>query len=157
MKPDGSGATRIHRGNVRAWSPNGRKLAFAEGIIDDFSLSIVSADGTGLRQLPCQHHCGHPTWFPDGTRLVYSTRDGQQIVTVRADGTDRAIVAQPGGRAGGFALSPDGSTIAYVTGRFHDPNSRLYVIAADGSHRRLIAQSSTTRLSVPMWRPVHTG
>lgn len=157
MKPDGSGATRIHRGNVRAWSPNGRKLAFAEGIIDDFSLSIVSADGTGLRQLPCQHHCGHPTWFPDGTRLVYSTRDGQQIVTVRADGTDRAIVAQPGGRAGGFALSPDGSTIAYVTGRFHDPSTRLYVIAADGSHRRLIAQSSTTRLSVPMWRPVRTG
>jgi TolB protein len=155
MKADGSGATRIHRGNIRAWSPNGRKLAFAEGIIDDFSLSIVNADGSGLRRLPCRHHCGRPTWFPNSTRLAYATRDGQQIVTVRADGTNRRIVAQPGGRARGFALSPDGSTIAYVAGRFHDPSSSLYVIDADGSNRRLIARSSATRYANPTWRPLN--
>jgi Tol biopolymer transport system component len=154
MRPDGTGVTRLQRGNIRAWSPDSRKIVFAQGIIGDFALWVVNADGTGLSRLQCRRHCGNPTWFPDGTRLAYANRDGQEIVVARSDGSGRRIVARTHSLRGSeFSLSPDGSTIAYTAGNERDWNRYLYVVGADGSGRRLVAHSSTIRFWAPTWRP----
>ena len=53
-----------------------------------------------------------------------------------------------------MAVSPDGSTIAYGDGdsrREHD--RRLVVVRVDGTHRRVVARSATTRFWAEAWRP----
>jgi Tol biopolymer transport system component len=162
-RPDGTGVTRVHRGSIRAWSPDGRKLAFAEGIINDYSLSVVDADGANLHHLRCEHACGNPSWFPDGSQLAYTTRDGQKIVVSRTEGSGRRTIAGPNVRdsdyvpGGDYSLSPDGSAIAYVAGKGSDRGRGLYVVGTDGSGRRLVVHSTTLRLSGPNWRPTLRG
>jgi Tol biopolymer transport system component len=159
-RPDGTHLTRLHRGWIAGWSPNGDRLAFAQGVIRNTKLFVIDADGTGLRQLWCRWGCDQPTWFPDGSKLAYRAHDGTEIVIANTDGTGRRpLIAGIHSGEGAFAISPNGSTIAYVGGHRRNRGHYLYLVNADGSNRRLIAHSTTTRFMQPIWRPtsVHPG
>lgn len=68
--------TRGHDHNP-AWSPDGRRIAFAR--MDDQganrAIYIVDVDGTNLKQLT-NGADDHPDWSPDGTTLVFGRQNG---------------------------------------------------------------------------------
>jgi len=102
------------------FSPDGKTLAFDSrgGAQDD--LFVMSADGSGFRQLlddaPKDRH---PTFTPDGRRLVFiSDRTGRyEVWSIATDGsgltqitkTDKETLIEP-------MISPDGRRIAAHTG-----------------------------------------
>lgn len=109
-----------------AWSPDGRRLAFArytprgEGF--DSAIVVAAADGPGARAAVTQRlddrqtALGEPTWLPDGRTLGYTrTRvEGRylrpSVFTVAADGgASRRLIAD----AQSADWSPDGSSVAY--------------------------------------------
>ena len=69
-----------------AWSPDGKRLAFAMGY-GPWTIFVVNADGSGLRRLIANG--SNPDWSPDGSRISFDRgfRWGPLMVA-RADGTN---------------------------------------------------------------------
>ena len=141
------------------WSPSGRSLTFEQG----GRLSIMRADGTGLRRLAqLTSSDGEPTWSPDGRRLAFVGRRAccNWLYTVRRDGTAlRRVAAQEvrwpawsitgriafvnhddrggdvvGLRDGTYAVRPDGSRLRRLFGRGQQPDW-----SPDGSRLAFVA------------------
>ncbi|HET7450143.1 MAG TPA: hypothetical protein VFJ78_06060 [Gaiellaceae bacterium] len=59
-----------------AWSPDGRRLAFASDRDGDAEIYIVRVDGTGLRKVTRNLvEDANPSWSPDGRRIVFDRTD----------------------------------------------------------------------------------
>jgi hypothetical protein len=120
-----------------------------------FGLSVASADGHGVARL--LGNIGHAAsaWSPDGTKLVtgwgfvgygYMGPDPRALQVMNADGSAPRLI----GEGGVPAWSPDGTTIAFVTGLdMNQPHlSEIYVRSSNGS--------GATRLGHgihPAWSP----
>jgi TolB protein len=144
MNADGSGVVRLTlhlaSGGEPAWSPDGRKIAFANGI----SIYAMNADGSGVTALA--DSVRYPAWSPDGTRIAGSRgirvcRIGcgiryARIFVMNLDGSGLVVLTSgttpawsPDGRIA-FAYSgnisvmnPDGSGLINLT---NDPASDIY-------------------------------
>jgi Tol biopolymer transport system component len=73
---DGTGLRPILRhGCCAAWSPGGRRLAYARGgEIEPASIYVARPDGTGAQVVaspPENHSLTTPTWSPDGQKLAF--------------------------------------------------------------------------------------
>ena len=98
VRPDGSGLRRLTsdraaRGGNRfgahsaAWSPDGRRLAFASDRDGDDDIYVVRLDGTGPRKVTRNLvDDSNPRWSPDARRIVFDRtdyeRDRRAIVIV---------------------------------------------------------------------------
>lgn len=123
-------------------------------------------------QLVARLGCADPgdlAWSPNGARLAYSCRPFAQsygpttrIYTIRRDGTGRRLLRTGTADAYSPSWSPDGKRIAFATWRkpvetirydTEKPaivrHSSLYVVAVDGSSRKLLARDAAT----PDWSP----
>jgi Tol biopolymer transport system component len=102
-----------------AWSPDGQRLAFADG-----TLWVVDRDGTNSRKLVQSSAC-KPSWSPDGRTLIYLVdnfcggRGANQgapghrsINLIDVDGSHRRHLAT--GSFGDASWSPDGRRIAFT-------------------------------------------
>ena len=97
----------------------------------------------------------------DGRIVFYSERDGNaEIYTMRPDGSDQVRLTFNEFEDTAPALSPDGSRIVFVSDR-DDPQPgtcfphctyRLYLIEADGSDERRVAETEFTTHH-PDWHP----
>jgi Tol biopolymer transport system component len=139
------------------WSPDGLRLAYGSGTLNERRLSIAAADGTGVMQeLPCPGLQCEPTdWSPDGRHLIVNTRAA--VFGVRAGDVWRVPVDEAGSAeailSGPFPeydarISPDGQWLAYVseeTGR-----AEVSVRAMSGPPRRLVVSNDGG--SQPVWR-----
>jgi TolB protein len=96
VNADGSGMrklTRMPMGAVYtapAWSPDGRKIAFAGERNGNSEIYLMNADGSGQRNLTRDlAYDGDPGWSPTGQKITFvSNRDGRYAVYVmNADGS----------------------------------------------------------------------
>ena len=148
-----------------AWSPDGRRIAFASDRAGgDPQIYVMNADGTGLRRLTRTARTVFdttPAWSPDGRRIVFaSSRAGYfnlELFSMRADGTGvRRLTRTVGGHSvlGDDATpsyAPDGLRIAFASNR--DQNNEIYVMAEDGSGQRRLTRTARADDLLPRFSP----
>jgi Tol biopolymer transport system component len=138
---------RTESATALAWSPDGRTLAFVlPGTFVGADVYTVGRDGSGLR-LVAKNAYG-PSWSPNGKRLLIARDTGDfgvDLDTIRPDGGGLRRLSHQ--RDGVFSptWSPAGRRIAFLGG-----DDALYLLSADGRHRRRLAGRFGTRLS---WSP----
>jgi Tol biopolymer transport system component len=160
MNVDGTGTTSIVQGLVfppgAVWSPDGSQIAFRsnhEGQTGPVArISIVNADGTGLRQVspePGPNEFAYdesPTWSPTGTQLAFTRNSVLHVIN--GDGTGMTALPNED-LAINPSWSPDGQRIAYTS---LDPAGDIHVRNADGSN--LVAVTTMPEFEGwPRWSP----
>lgn len=79
-----------------AWSPDGQSLAFTRSTDGrrSFHIYVMSADGSGVRQITHGRFDESPAWSPDGRWIAYASAGGIRIV--RPNGTGSRTVRGTG-------------------------------------------------------------
>ena len=73
-----------------AWSPDGRKIAFASERDGNSEIDLMNADGSGQWNLTRNlAYDGDPAWSPGGQKITFvSNRDGRyEVYVMNADGS----------------------------------------------------------------------
>jgi eukaryotic-like serine/threonine-protein kinase len=104
--------------NSPAWSPDGKRIAFASSQYLGSTTWIVAIDGGNLKQVSFGES---PVYAPDGKSL-YLAKEGLSAVTISATGNPvgapvEVIPAAPGASLNQFTISADGKKIAYTATR----------------------------------------
>ena len=102
VKADGSGLRNLTPKPVGAyadpaWSPDGRKIAFASNRDDNSEIYVMNANGSGQRSLTRNPAFdADPAWSPDGRKIAFvSDRDGSYgVYVMNADGSGQRKLAQ---------------------------------------------------------------
>lgn len=137
--------------NLPAWSPDGRRLAFAKFEGDTVKVYTIEADGSNPREvfavadlgirLSVDFWHGNLSWAPDGSEILLGNVGGVwsegsllplRNVLIRSDGAGFRELPGPGGYA---SWSPDGARIAVRPLTSDDPENdsgiELYTVASD--------------------------
>jgi Tol biopolymer transport system component len=141
INPNGSGKTKVTRGSQPSYSPDGKKLVYADwdGNYHDIELYTINAGGGGRTQIT--HNASDdygPSWSPDGKKIAYVGRDRNwvtQIYTIDAGGGGKFQVTHRHYRwdLGCPSYSPSGKRIVY-TG-YDGNDSEVYTIDAGGGNK----------------------
>jgi Tol biopolymer transport system component len=113
-----------------AWSPDGKRIAFACRWDAGNGLFVVDASGGKPVTVYDKKGACEPHWSPDGRRLVYETET--HICTIDPDGKKNRLVTYFGGVQRYGRFSPDGKTIIYCQGVSERGPWELYTIPAQG-------------------------
>jgi len=148
MNVDGSG--QINLTNNLEWdeepsfSPDGSKIAFGSTRDGNLEIYIMNVDGSGQVNLTNNlAKDGGPSFSPDGSKIAFnSDRDGNwEIYIMNIDGSEQVRLTNNQTDANNPAsandwvpsFSPDGSKIAFLSGR--DKNDEIYIMNIDGSEQ----------------------
>ena len=136
MNADGTGDKAISGVTTKAnllpvSSPDGKRIAFMSGSEltgNDFGISIINVDGTGLRTLMVPSRpAGAPAWSPDGKQLAFVSGDELPNVYVAdADGENARQISEGAGAV--FPFWKDAQTLG------RDPQQVLGERAAQAEH-----------------------
>ena len=147
VRPDGSGLrqlTHVAKGQHAvnpSFSPNGEKILFQSDVTGTPQVWVMNADGSGKTQLT---HSStylnlHPTWSPDGKRIVFGHCSPQpfgildcHIAVMPATGGEIITLTTGHWFDGDPQFSPDGTRIAFDSNR-GGLQSAVWVINADGT------------------------
>lgn len=163
------------------WSPDGTRILFtrtadAGTAQEQLRLFTMSADGTGITPVTPARPTGagalaagdnDGAFSPDGRHIACGSFHGNvvndeiqvsEIIVMDADGRHRHPVTRSAaysGDDGGVAWSPDGKQLVYAhsnAGASAPAGGRaLFIINADGSHRRQLTPWSLGAGGTPEW------
>jgi dipeptidyl aminopeptidase/acylaminoacyl peptidase len=119
-----------------AWSPDGRRLAFASDRDGQPHVYVMNLDGSNVVRLAPQ--VGYsPTWSPDSSRIAFACvveTSNTDICAINSDGTGFARLTDHPAWDDDPAWSPDGAKIAFASNRYGTQFlPQLAVMNADGS------------------------
>jgi uncharacterized repeat protein (TIGR01451 family) len=131
-----------------SWSPHGDRIVYStQGY--DWELDVMNKDGSNRHSMYSPSNAGAkwPAWSPTAGRILFTrSRVDSQYYThedlwlVDTDGGNaHALTATKAINEEAAAWSPNGKRIAFVGVGAKTQVSHLYVMDADGSHRRLVA------------------
>ena len=126
------------------WSLDGSKMAFVSfhdgGFNTPHHIFVMNADGTGRRNLTADTNLRRnwgPSWSPDGRKIAFDSllhffpaASRSDIFVITADGKELEQLTDGPGDSISPVYSPDGTKIAYVSGRGGDSN--IYIMDANG-------------------------
>ena len=137
-------------------------IVFVSGWDEHYYYEIFTMNPDGSHQLRLTNDgCAnwHPTWTPDGKRILFSTdcRGHRDIYSMNPDGSDwRRLTFTPGwdvAIATRPFMSPDGRTIAFLQGLPPD-NMHIWLMNSDGSNlRQLTTGPGTEDDTAIAWSP----
>jgi Tol biopolymer transport system component len=146
------GATRQLSGSDEiemdpAISPNGELIAYSAGRGNSFRIVIRSLISDSVLPAPSFAQAQfHPQWSPDGSRLLYLTRDGVFVSSV--NGGEPVRIAAPAEHKGVYSTSVP--SMSQITGAAWSPagdeigvayGGLLMGIATDGRRRQIAAHA----------------
>ena len=144
-----------------AWSPDGKRIAFAGSARGPFGIYVFDLETGRARLVPGTDELsvGDPAWSPDGTRIVFEasadsdTDPGQtwDIYSVRLDGSGLTnLTDTPSQTEMSPAWSWATDRIAFVRGGDAAPG--LFTIAPDGTSESLVTFQGMA-IAKPAWSP----
>lgn len=134
-----------------AWSPDGRRIAFAWDRTGTTQIWVMNADGRARRQVTSlPSGSSFPLWSADGRLIAFARASnrsqGVWLYVVRPDGSEQRRVTRFALFGWGFDLpawSPRGAKLAYTKASAPSlgGHAGVYVVDADGRERRLTPPS----------------
>jgi TolB protein len=162
VRPDGTGLKRIFPGygaSEPAAGPNGEVAFFSSAAGENLFLA-QSADMVAKALPTANGDAWAPSFSADGSTILF-TSDADlhsgadwaaEIHRIGVDGTNEERLTSNRSWDGDPVASPDGSTIAFDTGRFGW--SEIELMDADGTHQRRLTRATSGDVCCPSWRPV---
>lgn len=159
-------------GDPGAWSPDGRQLIYPELQAIDagsyyqlFRADLTTSVITSVFPLSASNDSG-AAWSPVGDQLAFTRRGGAVVrgpgaqiwmTSMNASATGTASTApytltqDIGYTYGAVSFSPDGQWLTALRFNLSEPNAQpeVWLLRADGSDKRLIAENATQ----PAWLP----
>ena len=144
-----------------SWSADGKQLAYLATSADGKStLRVINVDGTGMKELSDAAPVASPAWKPDGTAILYFSREnGHQVLRyiMPTGGISLKIPmswpkGQPLPRITAACYSPDGAHIAALVLREDGSNAAdLWMMTNTGKKESTITQriDGATSISWP--------
>jgi Tol biopolymer transport system component len=145
---------RLGAGRWPAWSPDGRRIAFADDRDGDFEIFVMNADGTDVVQLTHNDvDDGDPSWSPDAGRLAFTRffqsgdHFGGDIYVMDADGGGEVNLTNS---TPTFEETPSWSK----TGKIAFARSvDIWIMDPDGSNQVQLTDSISLADYGPDWSP----
>ena len=153
MSADGSGQQNIV-GFIYAeirpdMAPNGSKIVF-ESLQSSDTIYSANIDGSNVKSLGTGIH---PSWSPDGLKIIYLHSSGDSIWLMSSDGSDKTQIASPGNTTTNPRISPDGSKIVFSRGT-NPGQPKIFVMNIDGTGElQLTFGDTNTAHRFPDWSP----
>lgn len=143
INTDGTGQTQLTTGGGSELAPSftrSNQVLFVQDQAGVQRICRINADGTGFTALTDGPSDGSPNASPDGTKIVYTSRDAganSEIFVMNADGTGQTRLTTSTDIHIKPVWSPDGRRIVFaasvlIGGR---NNTDIYVMNANGTGR----------------------
>jgi TolB protein len=149
-----------------AWSPDGKKIAFAGVNSTGGHIFTVNADGTGNQQELTTGSTSHPNWSPWGNQIVFSVAGSDNILrlwVMNADGSNQTQITDPPVSQQNQgdtnpAWSPAGDKIVFETNQNESTWWGLATVNPDGTDRAPFTPLTGNLSFQPDWQPIpYTG
>jgi hypothetical protein len=147
------------------YSPDGSKIAFISQRDGALDVWVMNSDGSGqtnvtklatnpLPQPPGgfePNFADHPTWSPDGTKIVFANQ--RDIWKINVDGSGLTNLTNDWQTFDhGPSWSPNGSRIAFSSERATPGKPQIFTMNADGSNVTRVTNSNGAD-NLPDWSP----
>jgi dipeptidyl aminopeptidase/acylaminoacyl peptidase len=139
-----------------AWSPDGRRIAFASNRSGNFDIYVMNANGTDVKRLTSEPRGDrYPAWSPNGALIAFrgyaGPSGGSQIFTMAPDGTGaKALPHTFGGDQPSWA--PDGHRIAF-TDTTVSTNQVLEIVDTATGGAAPLTSGTSAMDRYPAWSP----
>ena len=147
MNADGTNVMDLGRGFDPVWSPDGTKIAYAQGTTETNDIWIMNADGSNKHQLTQNWNSYAPAWSPDGSKVAFASyhEGADHIYIINIDGSNQQklnhnvveIV-----REYAPSWSADGSKVVFLGNKVVNGLSRYDYFGADAGN-----SGATTQLT----------
>jgi Tol biopolymer transport system component len=162
-------ARRLTRDRISrqpAWSPDGKRIAHVKIDVSSSEIWVMDADGGGARQLTDNYSRAlnqnnwafRPTWWPDGSRVLYlseATTNDLMIWQVQPDGKNRRNFLSVPDFEGGLdmpAIAPDARRLLAVSYRTAGTKPQIFSYSLPNGPWRPLTDHPDGAYD-PVWSP----